>query len=385
MQLASIASNRLEELIRRISGFVHLLVAVEVGVNGFSQVQAVNGINTLLLALYLAAALVTLLSLWFSSGRAIPLIYGLIVLFIAAVMPLTEITEFGFNADGRPWIWWAIGFAAILVSVFTKTLQWIVFVMTISVVWFVGQVSLFGEARVLQASLDSAFFIVYCFAVMALVYLVREGAAEVDTANGEAIQSSLQQAKTEAIERERQRVDALVHDQVLHTLLLAARAKGPDENRAAGESAERAIRSLERAQSEQERRETVTTVGLFRALESAAQKLDSRVKVEISGSNLDTLAPEIAQAITEATLQALDNAIQHSKAQVISLLLSSDPTGVKFVVSDDGVGFRPERISKDRIGISTSILFRMKSISGSAEINSSPGQGTTVTLRWPND
>lgn len=385
MQLASIASSRLEELVRRISGFVHLFVAVEVVVNGFWQVQEVNGLNTYLFVAYVGIALLTLWSLWFGSGRAIPLIYGLAIFLMTICMPLTEIADFNFTADGRPWIWWAIGFTAILVAVFTKTWQWAVYVVAISVSWFTGQVYLFGEERVLQASLDSAFFIVYCFAVMALVSLVREGAAEVDMANGEAIQSSLQQAKTEAIERERQRVDALVHDQVLHTLLLAARANRPDEVRAAGVSAATAIRSLEQAQSDHEASELVTTAGLFRALENAAEKLDPRVQVEISGSNLDTLAPEVAQAITEATLQALDNSIQHSKAHVISLLLASDGRGVKFVVRDDGIGFRAERVSKDRIGISTSILFRMNSVRGAADIESVPGKGTTVTLRWPND
>lgn len=385
MQLASIASNRLEQLIRRISGFVHLLVAVEVFVNGFNQVQVVNGLNTYIFIAYLAIALLTLWSLWFGNGKTIPLIYGFAVLLFAFLMPFTEIAEFDFRTSGRPWIWWAIGFAAILFAVYTKTWQWIAYVFGISFVWFFGELALFGQDRVLQASLDSAYFIVYCFAVMALVSILREGAAEVDLANGEAIQSSLQQARAEAVERERSRVDALVHDQVLHTLLLAAKAQGPDEIRAAGESAVAAVKSLEQAQSDQAKTETVTTSGLFRAIESAAGKLDSRIKVEISGSSLQILLPEVAQAITEATLQALDNSIQHSKAQIISLSLSSDAKGVKFVVSDDGIGFRPDRVSRDRIGISTSILFRMKSIRGAAEIESAPGQGTIVTLRWPND
>ena len=100
---------------------------------------------------------------------------------------------------------------------------------------------------------------------------------------------------------------------------------------------------------------------------------------------MDRLALYVELAITEATLQALDNSIQHSKAQAISLLLASDGKGVKFVVRDDGAGFRPDRVSKDRIGISTSILFRMDSVRGVAEIESAPGKGTTVTLRWPND
>lgn len=385
MQLASIASNRLEVLIRRISGFVHLLVAVEVSVNGFSQVQVVNGINTVFFTAYVGLASATLLSLWFGRGRVLALIYCYSVLALTLLLPLTDITDFNFSADGRPWIWWAIGFAAILFAVFTKSWQWIVYLVTISLGWFLGQVYQFGEVRVVQASLDSAYFIVYCFAVMALVALVRSAALETDFANGEAIQSALEQAKTEAIEKERQRVDALVHDQVLHTLLLAARAQGVDEMRAASQSAATAIESLERAQSDQVRTDVVTTVGLFRALENAAEKLDPRIQVAISGSNLETLEPEIAQAMTEATLQALDNAIQHSRAQQISLSLTSTGSGVQFVVSDDGVGFRPERISKDRIGISTSIMFRMKSIRGVAEIESAPGQGAKVTLRWPSD
>ncbi len=385
MQLASIASNRLEEFIRRISGFVHALVCLEVVVNGFAQIQAVNGLSSFLFALYISAATFTLFSLLFGRGKAMPIVYAATVLLITILMPFTEISAFSFSANGRPWIWWAIGFAAILFAVQSRTWQWTLYLAVLSVSWFAGQLSLFGEERALQAGLDSAYCIVYCFAVMALVSLVREGAAEVDKSNSDAIQSSLQQAKTDAIEKERQRLDALVHDQVLHTLLLAARAKSPVETRAAGESAEVAIRSLQQAQLGSKKSEVVTTAGLFRALETAAEKIDSRVVVEVVGSNTSMLPSEVAQAITEATLQALDNAIQHSRAKQIKLLLSSDGKGLRFVVEDDGIGFRPERISKDRIGINTSILFRMRFIGGEAIVDSSPGQGTSVTLRWPND
>jgi signal transduction histidine kinase len=172
---------------------------------------------------------------------------------------------------------------------------------------------------------------------------------------------------------------------VLHTLLLAARAQAPDEKAAAAESASQAIASLERAKSDQDKSEVVTTAGLFRAIEDAALKLDTRVSVEISGASSAALRPEIAQAMTEATLQALDNSIQHSRASEIRLELTSDKSGVRFIVEDNGVGFRPERVSKDRIGINTSIRFRMSSIGGFAEITSEPGKGAKVILGWPND
>lgn len=385
MQLASIASNRLEELIRRISGFVHLLIAAEVTVNGFAQVYQKNSFGMSLLFLYLVVAICALVSLWFGKGKFWPIFYSATVLLIVFLIPFSGIQESGLAGNTRPWIWWAIGFSTILFAVLTRASQWVSYLSVISGAWLYVEFEIFGEPRLLQAGLDAAFFVVYCLAVMALVSLVRQGARETDLANGEAIQSSLEQARIEAVERERQRVDALVHDQVLHTLLLAARAQTKEERLAASNSAQVAITALNRAQLEQERAETVTTAGLFRALESAAMKLDPRIQVETRGSSADTIPPEVAQAITEATLQALDNSIQHSGAEIIGVLLSSDASGVEFKVSDNGIGFRPERVSKDRIGISTSIHQRLKSIGGTAEVRSSPGAGTIVTLRWPND
>lgn len=385
MQLASIASNRLEELIRRISGFVHLLIAAEVAVNGFAQVYQKNSFGMALLFLYLLVAICALVSLWFGKGKFWPIFYSATVLLIVFLIPFSGIQESGLAGNTRPWIWWAIGFSTILFAVLTRASQWASYLFVISGAWLYVEFEIFGETRLLQAGLDAAFFVVYCLAVMALVSLVRQGARETDLANGEAIQSSLEQARIEAVERERQRVDALVHDQVLHTLLLAARAQTKEERLAASNSAQVAITALNRAQLEQERAETVTTAGLFRALESAAMKLDPRIQVETRGSSADTIPPEVAQAITEATLQALDNSIQHSGAEIIGVLLSSDASGVEFKVSDNGIGFRPERVSKDRIGISTSIHQRLRSIGGTAKVRSSPGAGTIVTLRWPND
>jgi signal transduction histidine kinase len=385
VQLASIASSRLETLIRRISGFVHLVLAIEVSVNGFTQVYQKDGSGSWLLALYLAVSAGTLISLWFGKGKLWPILYALAVFLILALTPLAGFGEYEFSSNGRPWIWWALGFAVILFAVFTKIYQWSLFLALVSVTWILVEINLFGQTRILQATLDSAYFIVYCIALMALVSLVRQGARGVDEANSEAIQSSLQQARVEAIERERQRVDALVHDQVLHTLLLAARAATKEDQLAASDSARQAIASLTRAKAEESSGQAVTISGLFRAVQSAALQLDARVKVMTRGSSSETLPPEVAQALTEATLQALDNAIQHSKAESIQLFLASEDGKVEVQVVDDGIGFRPERVPRNRIGIGTSIVFRLTSIGGQARISSEPGKGTTVTLRWERD
>jgi signal transduction histidine kinase len=67
-------------------------------------------------------------------------------------------------------------------------------------------------------------------------------------------------------------------------------------------------------------------------------------------------------------------------------LLQGQGTGLKIVVSDNGRGFRPAKISRSRAGIQTSIIDRVKIVGGRVFINSAPGKGTDVVIEWyPND
>jgi signal transduction histidine kinase len=52
------------------------------------------------------------------------------------------------------------------------------------------------------------------------------------------------------------------------------------------------------------------------------------------------------------------------------------------VVSDNGKGFRPSQVAKDRIGISSSIVDRATNVGARVFINSSPGIGTNVVIEW---
>jgi signal transduction histidine kinase len=92
---------------------------------------------------------------------------------------------------------------------------------------------------------------------------------------------------------------------------------------------------------------------------------------------------QVAEALTEALIQALDNASRHAKASKVSLTLNS-PTqsSVAIELRDNGIGFRLNRIPKDRIGVQTSILKRVEAVGAKAIIESSPGSGTLVKLEW---
>ncbi len=170
---------------------------------------------------------------------------------------------------------------------------------------------------------------------------------------------------------------------MLNTLLVAAKANSPADYQAASIAAAEAVASLESAAIEQESSSGVTTLGLYRSLRKAALRASPDISVEIISAGLEEIPSDIAQSFTEATLQAIDNALRHSSASRIRLILGHpDATGIVVQISDDGKGFNLERLPKDRLGIRTSIQARIESVGGSAKIFSELGQGTIVELRW---
>lgn len=286
--------------------------------------------------------------------------------------------------DFQAWVWWLVGMATISMGVVKPLWLGLIYLFVASGSWYFLDTSVAGgsgdPALALQ---DSIYVFLLGGAVSSLVRLTREGAKRADQANSKAIESAIEHAQIDAAERERQRIDALVHDRVLNTLLVAANAKSEQEQLSTATAAADAIASLESATLEQESDSRVTTLGLYRSLRKAAFRASSAIEVEILSAGLEEIPADVAQTITQAALQAIDNALRHSKASRIQLRLGSpNLSGLVVEVADNGRGFAPERLSKDRLGISTSIRARMDLIGGEAQISSELGVGTKVVLRW---
>ena len=58
---------------------------------------------------------------------------------------------------------------------------------------------------------------------------------------------------------------------------------------------------------------------------------------------------------------------------------------IQVEVGDDGAGFELAAVPTERLGVRVSILERMSSAGGHAEITSAPGSGTRVVLSWPDE
>jgi signal transduction histidine kinase len=58
---------------------------------------------------------------------------------------------------------------------------------------------------------------------------------------------------------------------------------------------------------------------------------------------------------------------------------------IQIFVRDRGVGFDYGAVATDRRGLTESVIARMDRVGGSAEIRSTPGTGTEISLRLPQD
>jgi signal transduction histidine kinase len=90
------------------------------------------------------------------------------------------------------------------------------------------------------------------------------------------------------------------------------------------------------------------------------------------------------EQVMRVVQEALLNAQRHAQAQKITVLLEQQKGRIEVEVADDGQGFDPEDPSQDGDHFGLSIMrARAARLGGEIGVDSQPGRGTRVTLRWP--
>ncbi|MEV6643705.1 ATP-binding protein [Amycolatopsis sp. NPDC051371] len=208
---------------------------------------------------------------------------------------------------------------------------------------------------------------------LAFVLLVRS-TARTDAARAE--QAALEQAA--ALERDRRRREreylALLHDTASATFLAVASGAATDPGAVAGYAA-RDLAILTGSHREED-----TPVDLEAGLR--ATLVGRSLPVDAVWEPVPLIPASAALALVRAAEEALRNAERHSGADSVAVRLSAVPAGVAVTITDDGSGFDPASVPPARRGVRGSVVERMRAAGGTAEISSSPGAGTTVTLRW---
>jgi signal transduction histidine kinase len=186
----------------------------------------------------------------------------------------------------------------------------------------------------------------------------------------------------EAVEAERARLRAWLHDTLLQQLEFIAAGGYADEadaqelmRVAAGAAAE--LRAwVEDAGTEG----GGTLVERLRRV-IAEEGVRSRHEIRLVFGEVDGTVdgPEGAD-IVAAAREALVNVRKHARATqaVVACHVSAGVATV--VVTDDGIGFDPET-TEQGAGLRDSIVGRMARAGGSATVRSAPGEGTRITLK----
>ena len=287
----------------------------------------------------------------------------------------------------KPWMWWGLGIAGIsAVGGFGVAASGIVLVALPSL-WFLLEVSKIGvPVDPWLAMEESAFSFLFSLVLAVLVVVLRYEASKVDEANQKAIDAAIELAKVDAIQRERDRVDALVHDSVLTTLLVAANASDSAAEHDARTLASQAMQKLDLAKDSSIENQAITINSFFSALTIAISRQYDKALVYSEGQSDLQLPAQVAEAITESTLQAVANAVQHSgEGSRVEIFLKGLAFGVKVVVKDNGKGFRASRVPKNRLGLKLSIIGRVQAVGGKVFIDSKPGVGTNIVLEWSKE
>ncbi|MFJ6660622.1 MacS family sensor histidine kinase [Streptomyces sp. NPDC091377] len=216
----------------------------------------------------------------------------------------------------------------------------------------------------------------------------------------------------EAATRERERLARDIHDGVLQVLAMVQRrgavigGEAAELGRLAGEQ-EVALRTLvSRGLVPVSRVSEDTAEGaVVRAVEEPEEPDDgsgpvdlrallapyaaARVSLAEPGAPV-LLAPVAARELAAAVGAALDNVRRHAGSGARAwILVEDEPDEVIVSVRDDGPGIPEGRLAQaegeGRLGVALSIRGRLRDLGGSAELISTPGQGTEVELKVPKD
>ena len=384
---SSYAVNRVSRMTARAFSIGLLLSGAETVLNAISQLPYLNAGPTLIaVAVVLVGQLTVFISAWFAPQYNWALVtYALIVAAVLLGWNFQVAADNPLPPGFQPWVWWALGAASLSAALSLPYVYGAAYLIIQPVIWFfIHQAEFGGTAGVQRSAQDAIYTFLWSACFSMLLLFLRYEARKVDLANEQMVAAKANAAQIDAIELEKDRVDALIHDKILTTLIVAAKADDKLKFEHAKLLASKALVALKKAKTEElELGEKVTSFAFFGVLFDQYRRPDSQFTFSETGASDLDMPKQVVAAMAEATFQAAENSLKHAGANVQrSISVRGTSNKVKIVIKDTGRGFRVSRIPKNRLGVRMSIIKRMEAIGGRAFVDSAPGRGTTVILEW---
>jgi PAS domain S-box-containing protein len=203
----------------------------------------------------------------------------------------------------------------------------------------------------------------------------------------------------DAQEQERRRISRELHDQLgqqLTALKLGLEAvhggEDVDQRREELLDIVRRINQDVRRIALELRPTTLDDLGLQTALlhyvEDWSERSNVEVDLHVTGLDRDRLPPAMETNLYRIAQEALTNVLKHARAAHVTLILERRADHLLMIVEDDGGGFDPEALPRDRVpsepclGLS-GMRERVEAVGGSLQVESALGAGTTLFVRVP--
>ncbi|MGN0063344.1 MAG: sensor histidine kinase [Nocardioides sp.] len=306
---------------------------------------------------------------------------------------LLQLTSFGAfigpDPEVLPWVW-SLEAAAITLLVVVLPARWAVAALLVSAVsvsasaWaFLGHVP-HTVLAVTPVHVGNVAFV-------AIFVGVRHRLMSLSVAEEAAREAHERQVHAEARAQRQRELRGVVHDEVLSVLIAARYFRGSPPAALTGAAAHALdvlALATEGAEPAASGEATVDERSALDSLAAHAVRTAPHVELSVSAPIRGAEVPlRVVDGMGRAMAEALRNADRHARATTVRVNLRVDgPIDTpRFVVRviDDGRGFAETHGDEARLGIRSSILERMRDLGGSADVLSSPGAGTEVTLTWP--
>jgi signal transduction histidine kinase len=115
------------------------------------------------------------------------------------------------------------------------------------------------------------------------------------------------------------------------------------------------------------------------------------VQVEVTVDGSGQLQPDVHVVFYRVAQEALNNVVKHARAEKVCVTLcrmtesgEGESSTAKLKIQDNGRGFDPSCPAADCLGLKI-MQERAEAIGGTLVIDSAPGKGTEIRLRWDRD
>ena len=127
-------------------------------------------------------------------------------------------------------------------------------------------------------------------------------------------------------------------------------------------------------------------LGLAEALKAECERFSRQESIPADATLRDlpdTIPPETALCLFRVAQEALRNAARHAKPRRVEIMARTMNGSLQLIVHDDGIGFDPDlQRARPSLGLA-SMRERVFLADGKLDIESTPGQGTTILVTVP--